>query len=462
MKFKSVLALIAILVVVAAVIHLSHKREQLLVQQDLHEQHAALARLVELPERPQQIKGETVTVERDQTVYQILLDRGVTATEIHALLGAASEHYDLAKVRVGDKLLLDVQGEPARLMSLVYEPDDERTLIVSRNDEGFVAQMREMELDVLLTPYSFKVENSLWWDAKQSGLDDRTTGNLIEIFEYDIDFFMEQQPGDDYTLLLEHKYDHGRFYKYGGIVSAVAVVHDEPHSAVSWTDPQGKAGWYNLAGEGLRRAFLKAPLNYRRISSGYTMHRKHPILGIVRPHQGIDYAAPTGTPVRAVADGTVVFAGRKGGYGRYVEIRHINNYNTCYAHLSKYGRGVKRGVRVKQGQVIGYVGSSGMSTGPHLDFRMKKNGHFVNPLREKLPSTEPLKPEYLTQFQQYARERMAQMNLDQNAQPLTPPSGRSVEVAEQPVVANEPTPQPDAAEQGLPTNPHDSGATGGE
>ncbi|MBD3393349.1 MAG: peptidoglycan DD-metalloendopeptidase family protein [Chitinivibrionales bacterium] len=225
-------------------------------------------------------------------------------------------------------------------------------------------------------------------DMFEYGVGDALVGKLADIFAWDINFFMDPRKGDRFEVVFEKFYREGRFVGYGDILAARYVNKGVAIHAIAFDDDEGDIAYYDLKGKSVQKQFLKAPLKYRRVSSGFSYRRKHPILGIVRPHLGIDYAAPVGTPVYAAADGEVRFAGRNGGYGRFVRIAHGGAYQTCYGHLHRIRRGIGRGTRVKQGELIGTVGSSGLSTGPHLDYRMKRHGQFVNPLTIKLPSKE--------------------------------------------------------------------------
>jgi murein DD-endopeptidase MepM/ murein hydrolase activator NlpD len=205
---------------------------------------------------------------------------------------------------------------------------------------------------------------------------------LSDIFAWDIDFTTDLRDGDTFKIVVEALYLDGEFKKYGDILAAEFVNNGETYRAYRF-EHNGKAGYYDEEGKSLRKAFLKAPLSFRRISSGFSLGRFHPILKIYRPHHGLDYAAPAGTPVSAMGDGTVIFAGKKGQYGNLVIIRHPNGYKTYYGHLSKFGKDIKKGTKVEQGQIIGYVGSTGLATGPHLHYELRIRNRPVNPVTVK-------------------------------------------------------------------------------
>lgn len=248
------------------------------------------------------------------------------------------------------------------------------------------------------------LENSLSADMYRLGVGDALVCKLADIFAWDINFFTDPRKGDTFEVLFEKLYAEGRFVGYGEILGAHYRTSRGDFYAIGMRDSDGTLQYYDLSGKSVQKKFLKAPLRFRRISSGYTYNRRHPILGIVRAHLGIDYAAPRGTPVHAAADGLVRFAGRKGGYGNHVRISHGAAYTTYYGHLHRISRGIRRGARVKQGQMIGTVGSTGLSTGPHLDYRMKRNGRFVNPLKISVPSKEGVSKEELPRFEQIREE----------------------------------------------------------
>ena len=235
------------------------------------------------------------------------------------------------------------------------------------------------------------LEDTLFDSIERLGGSPQLVLDFAEIFAWDFDFAADSQPGDQFRMLVEKLYAEDQFVEYGRILAAEYESEGTLHTAIYFPDKKG-GGYYTPEGESLRRAFLKSPLDFSRISSGYNRTRRHPVLGGVRPHLAVDYAAPTGTPVRAVADGVVKFAGRKGGYGNTVILRHRANYETIYSHLSRFGKGIRRGVKVTQRHLIGYVGSTGLSTGPHLDYRVIKDGYFVNPLKQSFLSGEPISP----------------------------------------------------------------------
>ena len=221
---------------------------------------------------------------------------------------------------------------------------------------------------------------------------------LADIFAWEIDFIRDIRSGDSFSAIVEKRYYKGKFRDYGRILAARFVNNGEEHEGFFYENAKGRPGYYNAEGKNLRKAFLKVPLSFTRISSRFSWNRLHPVLHIYRPHLGVDYAAPTGTPVKAIGDAVVVSAGWNRGGGRTVHLRHINGYQSKYLHLSRFGRGIKKGAEVKQGQVIGYVGSSGLATGPHLDFRVMKGGKYINPTAMKNPRADSLTTAEMVDF----------------------------------------------------------------
>lgn len=323
--------------------------------------------------------------------------------QVHDLVNAARPVHDLARVRPGEAwgVALDEAGE---LVSFTYNLDELRVLRVSRRGGVLEPELHARSYDVEVGTAAGRIESSLFRAVMDAGEHDQLALDLAEIFAWDVDFNTELRPGDAFRVAVEKRYLDGELRGYGRILAAEFVRGDRTLRAVGYQAERG-FGYYTPDGTPTRKAFLRSPLRFSRISSRFSRARLHPVLKTVRPHLGVDYAAPTGTPVQASADGVVVLAGWKGGLGKAVQIRHANGYQSLYGHLSRIE--VRRGQRVSQGQAIGRVGSTGLATGPHLDYRMLKNGAFVNPLSIQSPPAEPLSPVELTAFLASAPQRLA-------------------------------------------------------
>jgi murein DD-endopeptidase MepM/ murein hydrolase activator NlpD len=271
------------------------------------------------------------------------------------------------------------------VLSLTYQIDDDVLLNVTRFDPEFRAEKIVIPYEKRERSLGGIIENNLYETLGNDGESALLPYALSDIFSWDIDFTTDLRKGDTFRFVVEELWLGGRFKRFGEVLAAEFVNDGTTYRAFRYEGPDGRGGYYDDEGKSLQRSFLKAPLSYRRISSGFTFNRMHPILKIRRPHLGIDYVAPRGTPVSALGDGTVQFAGYKGANGNLVILKHSKGFTTYYGHLGKIRTGIRRGVRVAQGDVIGYVGSTGYATGPHLDFRMKQANRFVNPLKVHIP-----------------------------------------------------------------------------
>lgn len=335
------------------------------------------------------LQTEAVEIRKQDTIVAALLRHDVSSATAHALAKALRDAgANLRQIRPGDRLEL-TRDSSGRFVQLDYPVNAWIRFRVSDEEGEWRAVRNEVEADVRVEVRHGEVRQSLW-DAVESGvLSPSALFELVSIFESEFDFTADTQPGDRFRVLVQARYADGVLVDYGRILAAQYVSEDQTLTGVGFEE-NGRFKYFDEEGRSLRKMFLRSPLEFSRISSGFTYRRPHPVLGGVRPHLAIDYAAPTGTPVWAVADGAVLFAGRKGGNGIQVLLRHRGGYETYYNHLSSVAPGVRRGVRVSQKQLIGRVGSTGLSTGPHLDYRVSHNGKFVNPLNEKFFPGEPV------------------------------------------------------------------------
>ena len=334
----------------------------------------------------------TVTVElkaRD-TFVRALARAGIDAATADAIARRLRQSgADLRRLRPGTSLVVTWMG--ARLGAVAWEASPWLAYTVEATPRGWDVRTAAVAADVRVAPVRGEVQSSLWDAVEDTRESPQLVPALVDIFASDFDFTADTQPGDRFRLLVEKRHAGDRFVEYGRILVAQYLTEARTFTGVSWpATGRGRPGYYDPAGRSLRKSFLRSPLAFTRITSGFTHARPHPILGGVRPHLAIDYGAPAGTPVHAVAEGTVRGAGWDGGNGLSVLLQHRSGYRTMYNHLSRLGPGVERGARVAQQQVIGYVGMTGLATGPHLDFRVARNGVWVNPLNEPFLPGEPI------------------------------------------------------------------------
>lgn len=307
-------------------------------------------------------------------------------------------------------------GENGELQALIYPLNGkDRALFIERRDGLLQAKEQTLALETQVAMKSGEIRYSLFGATDAAGLPDSIATQLADIFGGDIDFHRDLRRGDRFAVIYESNVYLGRPMRTGRILAAEFVNNGKTYRAVWYEDVEGKGGYYTADGKNIRKAFLRSPLEFSRITSGFTSSRFHPILQKWRAHQGIDYGAPSGTRVKSTADGVVDFAGNRGGYGRAVILRHQGRYTTLYGHLSGFAPGIRNGARVAQGDVIGYVGSSGWSTGPHLHYEFRNNGVFQNPLAIALPSAPPLGAVQLAKFRASARSQLDHLDLIKNS-----------------------------------------------
>jgi murein DD-endopeptidase MepM/ murein hydrolase activator NlpD len=341
-------------------------------------------------------KGE---LDRNESLYLSLLREGLSYQLTYELTSALKDKFDLRKSLPGDTYTL--LATPDSILSFEYQKGLRERCKVTKENGEMRTVVEPVEFQCIVKSLQGEIESSLWLSMIGLCESAELIMKLTEVFEWEIDFLTEPREGDRFRLMFEEQYKDGVFVRYGDILAAEYSSGDKVHQAVLYRSPGGRKGHYDPSGKSVRKAFLKSPLNYRRISSRFSYSRFHPIFRRYQPHLGVDYAAPRGTPVVASGDGVVSYAGWKRGFGKIVEIRHPNGFVTSYGHLSRFARGITRGKVVKQKDLIGYVGNTGASTGPHLDYRVKADGRFVNPLRMVAPPTDPVRKEYLEDFRKH-------------------------------------------------------------
>lgn len=326
-----------------------------------------------------------------ETLAGILAEHGLPAAEVRAWEQAAAAAFDLEGIRAAHAIELTFGKDQGRLVGLEYEIDPHSVLSMRLLHGQIQARLKAMPQLAAVRGVVGRVDASLATTASAAGVPVRMISELAELFGWEIDLQQDVRPGDEFRLLYaELADDDGTAPRPGDILAAEITSGGRTLTAIRFENERGEAEYYDLDGRALGRQFLKYPVEYRKITSNYTGARFHPVLRRIRPHRGVDFSAPAGTPVRAVATGVVTFAGRSGQYGNHIEIEHQQPYATSYSHLQQFARGLKVGTAVRKGQVIGYVGQSGMATGPHLHFMLFENGVYVDPLTVKLPADEQI------------------------------------------------------------------------
>lgn len=324
-----------------------------------------------------------LTVRSGDTLGKLLRDRGVPATTVHELVTSDPALKQLAALKVGETLALAFDNE--QLLAVERRISRIERLRAEWRDGSWHADHEKREYQRQVRYAAGQIEDSLFVAGQQAGLTDRLIMELANIFAWDIDFILDIRRGDHFRLLYEELSLDGERVGDGNILMAEFWNQGRRVSAFRFETADGRIEYLDPKGNSMRREFLRSPVEFARVSSRFNLSRKHPVLNKIRAHRGVDYAAPTGTPIRAAGDGRVEFAGVKGGYGNVVILRHGQAYSTLYAHMHRFARGIRAGTRVRQGQTIGYVGMTGLATGPHLHYEFRVNGVHRNPLTVPLP-----------------------------------------------------------------------------
>ena len=344
-------------------------------------------------------------VRNGQFFSTLLTSLGLSAGEAYNLTQACGEVFDVRTLRVGNTYKAYYSQ---RLEYLVYDRD-RTSQIIFQCQPPYEVSIYEKPITVEQRYADVTISNSLWVDMTDAGVSPNLILSLSDIYAWTVDFFGLQK-GDRFRVLYDEKMCDGEVISVDTVRYAVFTHNGSDLPAVMYNQKDGGNIYWNEKGESMRKAFLKAPLHYSRISSGFSNARRHPVTRKVQPHYGVDYAAPTGTPVMSIGDGVVTSVKYEGAGGNVVRIKHNSVYSTAYLHLSKYAKGLKAGQRVRQGEVIGYVGSTGRSTGPHLDFRVWKNGSPINPLKMDSPPAEPLNGGHKDAFNSASEKYKAQID----------------------------------------------------
>ena len=354
---------------------------------------------------------KTVSVGKGDTLMKLLTRSGANAKESYEAIVALSEKYDPRQLKIGQDIKLSFLKEtPAQqskqanmqLVSISLKEDVDRELAAIRKEGSFTIEETVISLEKQMARAEGVIENSLFLAASKAGLPTRVILDLIRIFSFDVDFQREIQAGDKFEVYFERFIDKdGNPLKEGNVQFAALTLSGQKIALYRYETPDDKmVDYYGPSGQSVRKTLMRTPIDGARLTSGFGK-RKHPILGYTKMHRGADFGAPRGTPIMAAGDGVIDMAGRNGAYGNYVRIRHTDSYKTAYAHMKGFAKGIRKGKRVKQGQTIGYVGTTGRSTGPHLHYEVLKKGRQVNPLSVKLPAGRKLKGKILASFKTY-------------------------------------------------------------
>jgi murein DD-endopeptidase MepM/ murein hydrolase activator NlpD len=350
-----------------------------------------------------------VVVANGDTLSTVFAKVGLPQSTVHDVLASSREAKQLVRLKIGQRLefKMDEQGGLVRLRSPINKLE---TLQLEKLESGYTFKKEHLKPEVTTAYAQGRIDSSLFLAAKRAGLSHNLTMDLANVFGYDIDFAMDIRKGDSFEVIYEEKSIAGERVGTGNILAARFTNRGKSYTAVRYTNKQGNSSYYTADGNSMRKAFIRTPVDFARISSRFSNGRKHPILNKIRAHKGVDYAAPRGTPIKSAGDGKVLLAGRKGGYGNTVVIQHGNRYRTLYAHMRGFAKGVRSGSMVKQGQIIGYIGTTGLSTGPHLHYEFQVDGVHVDPLGLKLPMADPIAKNEKQRFLQLSQPLMARMD----------------------------------------------------
>jgi murein DD-endopeptidase MepM/ murein hydrolase activator NlpD len=360
-----------------------------------------------------------VVVGRNDTLDAIFRRMALNKSDLAAIRNLPGIRQSLDFLKPGDSIkLTHTDGDIKELTRKVSET---QTLDVVLKDSGFEAKMIDNPVETRVRTARATIDSSLFQAAGAADISDTVALKLANVFAWDIDFVLDIREGDRFTAVYEQIFQDGKYLRDGEVLAAEFVNNGKVYRAVRFVGDDGHAGYYTPGGLAMRKAFLRAPVEFTRVSSAFNPHRHHPILNLIRGHMGTDYAAPIGTPVHAAGDGHVSFAGQRGGYGNAIVLTHGANVSTLYGHMSRFARSIHVGTRVQQGEVIGYVGMTGLATGPHLHYEYLTGGVHRNPQTVQLPGAEPLRAQDLQKFRQMAAPLLADLSPPQPPQPPQSP-----------------------------------------
>jgi murein DD-endopeptidase MepM/ murein hydrolase activator NlpD len=373
------------------------------------------------------ISWQSVAVKPGDSLALIFSRLGLSSSSLFQIMSLGRETSILKTLIPGNKLKFHIVNN--ELLALKYEMGLTKILKVSKKGNEFIAEKINIKLDSIVKNANGTINDSLFLSGQKAGLSDNLIMRLVAIFGWDIDFALDIRKGDSFTILYEEQYKNGVKVAEGPIIAAEFINQGKAIRAIRYSENNERNDYYAANGDAMRKAFLRTPVDFfSRISSRFSLGRKHPVLNKIRAHKGVDYAAATGTPVRATGDGVIAFAGKNGGFGRTIKLKHGGTYSTVYAHLRRIAKNIHRGKKVKQGQIIGYVGQSGLATGPHLHYEFQIHGVHRNPLTVKLPKVKAIAKENMPEFKKTIVPILAELDRI---------TGRSVISAQQSDPSNE-------------------------
>lgn len=359
-------------------------------------------------QKPAAPQWKEFTVQNGDNLSILFKRAGLNDRTIYELFSDAKDAKDLRNIRPGQKMAFQVEN--GQLQGLNYIIDELNSLNFTRGTKGFTGKEITLKPDVKYAFRQASIDSSLYMAGKRAGMPSNLTMELANIFGWDIDFALDIQKGDSFKVMYEEQFLNGKRIGTGKIMAAEFTNAGKTFKAVRYTDKQGTSNYYTPDGRGMHKAFLRTPIEFAKISSHFSLGRKHPVLHIIRAHKGTDYAAVRGTPIRSTGNGKVAFAGRKNGFGNTVVIQHGQGIETLYGHMNGFAKGIRSGSRVSQGDVIGYVGSTGLASGPHLHYEFHVNGQVRNPVTVPLPKSIGIEKTELARFNETTRPLIAKLD----------------------------------------------------
>ncbi len=360
------------------------------------------------------VKWHNVIVKNGDTLSRIFQRHHLLDSELQQIFSLGKEIKFLTHLSKGNTIYL-LLDDKRQIQKLIYRPDLKTVLTVLRTPSGFSANSKTLALESREVYGGGVIVDTLFRSGAKADVPEKLMLQMAKVFQWDIDFAKDLRAGDKFNIIYEEFYLQGEKVKTGDIVAAEFINKGKKYRAIRYQDPLGNTGYYTLDGHSLKRQFSRTPVKFSRISSHFTLKRWHPVLHRFRRHRGVDYAAAMGTPVKATSNGHVAFVGTKGGYGNAIILQHGQHYSTLYGHLKKFAKNIKRNAPVKQGQVIGYVGMTGLASGPHLHYEFRIDGVHRDPLTVRLPQGDPIPNKHRAHFKKHIQDLFARMDIHEKS-----------------------------------------------